>query len=216
MVLRYLLVTLLACLLTGCQQTNYERVIVITATLDDRPNPTSSEAAAIPTETPAAIAEADELVVTPTPTITATLDTPTPTPRLDGLLSLFEPDDITSTPTATQVPPLTIDVIKRERLEMLEAINEARIAVDLPPYVLNDQLTEAAQNHSAYQRRTGDVTHVWEDGSQVIDRILDTGYPAVWVNENIYMGENPASAVEWWLTADEVTNSSSAAVRKLS
>ena len=89
----------------------------------------------------------------------------------------------------------------RERV--LAAVNTARIANNLPPYAPNVLLIEAAQSHSDYQCESGEIVHTGPNGDVAFDRVTALGYPAVWVNENIYGGRaEPEEAVRWWLTAD--------------
>lgn len=89
--------------------------------------------------------------------------------------------------------------------ELLFHVNAARVAHDLPPYVLNTLLTQVAQAHSNYQRDIGHWSHEGEGGTQAFDRVLAADYPAIRVNENIYASsiDGPEEVVTWWLTTDE-------------
>lgn len=86
---------------------------------------------------------------------------------------------------------------------VLAAINADRVANGLAPYALNPLLTLSAQRHSEYQASIGTFTHDEPDGSRALQRAQRVGYPAVWANENVYMGnDTPENVVNWWYTAD--------------
>jgi uncharacterized protein YkwD len=111
-----------------------------------------------------------------------------------------------ATPTALPAPdPAIIEYL-------LTNINAARAANGLPPYVLNDLLTMAAQLHSQdvaeqASRLHGQgegyhtvVSHTGSDGSSAAERVAATGYPAARVSEDIYAGRGgPQVALSWWL-----------------
>lgn len=91
---------------------------------------------------------------------------------------------------------------------VLIAINEARVKNGFAPYALNPLLTQAAQAHSEYQMERREISHTGPGEMTALDRVAETGYPFIRVNENIYGGgmSSPEDAVEWWLTADELHN----------
>jgi uncharacterized protein YkwD len=112
----------------------------------------------------------------------------------------------TVTPTALPAPDP--DVVEY----LLTNINAARAANGLPPYVLDDLLTMAAQLHSqdvaeqaSRLHSQGEgyhtvVSHTGSDGSSAAERVAATGYPAALVSEDIYAGRGgPQAALSWWL-----------------
>jgi uncharacterized protein YkwD len=151
-------------------------------------------ATAVVASTPPAVALAEE---TATATSTATeAAAPTGTPTTTS----------TATPTALPAPdPAIIEYL-------LTNINAVRAANGLPPYVLNDLLTVAAQLHSqdvaeqaSRLHSQGEgyytvVSHTGSDGSSAAERVAATGYPAARVGEDIYAGRGgPQVALSWWL-----------------
>jgi len=85
----------------------------------------------------------------------------------------------------TPLPNPHLDVI----VELLNRTNALRAENGLPPYRLNDLLNAAARRHSDDMASTGRIDHTGADGSTARQRVLDTGYPAQFVGENIYGGQ---------------------------
>ena len=70
----------------------------------------------------------------------------------------------------------------------LNRTNALRAQNGLPPYKLNEKLNASAQRHSQDMANTGNIDHTGSDGSTAKRRVLDTGYEAQWVGENIFAG----------------------------
>ncbi|HEX2698177.1 MAG TPA: CAP domain-containing protein, partial [Anaerolineales bacterium] len=88
--------------------------------------------------------------------------------------------------------------------QTLALINNARTANGLPALTLNDQLSEAAQSHSADMACNGFLSHTGWNGSTVASRIAAAGYTSSFQVENIYAqppqyGGTPQSAMDWWM-----------------
>jgi uncharacterized protein YkwD len=82
--------------------------------------------------------------------------------------------------------------------DLLALVNKTRLSQGLYPYVINPELTAAAQRHSDDMAATGQISHTGSDGSSDVQRILDAGYGAYefgpLVGENIYGGPGGAQA----------------------
>jgi uncharacterized protein YkwD len=80
--------------------------------------------------------------------------------------------------------------------DLLRLINSARLDQGLYPYVVNAQLTAAAQRHSDDMAVTGQIDHTGSDGSSSTQRVLEAGYGAYpfgpLVSENIFGGSGGA------------------------
>lgn len=96
--------------------------------------------------------------------------------------------------------------------DLLALINNARRAQGLYPYVVNAELTAAAQRHSDDMAASGQVSHSGSDGSSDTQRILEAGYGVYEfgpvVGENIYAGVGAAEGVfnTWIETLPARTN----------
>lgn len=84
----------------------------------------------------------------------------------------------------TPTPNRVLDVVTI----LLNRTNALRAQNGLPPYQLNDKLNASAARHSQDMANTGNIDHAGSDGSTPTQRVLDTGYEAQWVGENIYGG----------------------------
>jgi uncharacterized protein YkwD len=89
--------------------------------------------------------------------------------------------------------------------QTLNLINNARTNNGLSALTLNDQLSSAAQLHSADMACNGILSHTGTDGSTPASRIAAAGYSASISRENIYAqppqyGGNPQAAVDWWMS----------------
>jgi len=93
---------------------------------------------------------------------------------------------------------------EEEEPALPELINGFRLAAGLAPLRLSDELTVAAQRHSADLAATAPltVTHVGSDGSRPDARIADAGYAAysdgLFHGENVFAGESAAAALAEW------------------
>jgi uncharacterized protein YkwD len=90
--------------------------------------------------------------------------------------------------------------------QVIQLINQARIANGLPPLSEQPQLDAAAQSHSADMACNNHSSHTGSDGSTWNTRVEAQGYAATLVLENIYAGDpafggDPAGAVDWWLNS---------------
>jgi len=66
-----------------------------------------------------------------------------------------------------------------------ELTNEVRAGAGLPPLAWDDGLAEVARRHAEDLAARGVVAHV-VDGETPLDRVLDGGYPAAFVGENLF------------------------------
>ena len=85
--------------------------------------------------------------------------------------------------------------------DLLSRINNLRQSQGLPAYSINGSLNSAANNHARWLARTGQISHLQEDGTGPRTRAQNAGYSSNWVSENIYRGFR-ASALDawnWWL-----------------
>ena len=97
----------------------------------------------------------------------------------------------------TPVPNPKLDAV----VELLNRTNALRAENGLPPYKLNDLLNASAQRHSDDMASTGRIIHAGADGSSAKQRVLDTGYKAQLVGENIYGGQVTVDdAWDYWST----------------
>lgn len=96
-------------------------------------------------------------------------------------------------PSPTSVPRVPPTPMPNPRLdvvvELVNRTNALRAENGLPPYKLNDLLNASARRHSDDMASTGRIDHTGADGSTAKQRVLDTGYPAQLVGENIYGGQ---------------------------
>jgi uncharacterized protein YkwD len=86
---------------------------------------------------------------------------------------------------STPMPNPSLDVA----VDLLNRTNALRAENGLPPYKLNDSLNAAARRQSDDMASTGLIDHTGADGSSAKQRVLDTGYVAQLVGENIYGGQ---------------------------
>jgi len=101
-----------------------------------------------------------------------------------------------ATPTGSS-PPAASGAV----LELLNRTNELRQSKGLPPYRLNDQLNAAAERHSNDMADHNNIDHTGSDESTAKRRVLDTGYEAQYVGENIYGGVATVDdAWQYWST----------------
>lgn len=77
--------------------------------------------------------------------------------------------------------------------EAINAINAYRLQKGFPPYVVNTQLSKAAQSHANDMACNSLTGHTGSNGSTIESRIRDSGYVFTVVGENVY-GSNPPLA----------------------
>lgn len=87
--------------------------------------------------------------------------------------------------------------------QLLEELNAYRAGHGAPPYILNDQLSEAAQAHAADMACNNLFYHNGSNKSTATSRVAASGYLASYVTENVYGSWpplSPAEAIQWWAT----------------
>ncbi len=87
-------------------------------------------------------------------------------------------------PTAIPVTPDASGVV----LDLFNRTNALRAANGLAAYRLANRLSAAAQRHSDDMANANNISHAGSDGSNVKQRVLDTGYGDWPVSENIFGG----------------------------
>ena len=128
---------------------------------------------------------------TPEPTFT-----PEPTPVLPTLSSPISPIE---SPVPTLVPATLSPSIADWPRELVRIINDVRALHDLPPFVYNEALAQAAQAHADDCVGRGWCSHTGSDGSDVKTRIIRAGYePSGWA-ECWAQARDPGHAVEMWM-----------------
>ncbi|NJR45798.1 MAG: CAP domain-containing protein [Hyellaceae cyanobacterium CSU_1_1] len=84
--------------------------------------------------------------------------------------------------------------------QVLELTNAERAKAGLKPLTLNNRLTQAAQGHSDSMAADDFFSHTGVDGSDVSDRVQDTGYQYSYTGENIAAGQKTAAeVVQGWM-----------------
>lgn len=112
----------------------------------------------------------------------APVNTPTPTPTL------------TATPVGESAPLPDLEQ------QLIDAINDRRVAQGLPPLHRDERLMQAARRHSLDMADNELCSHTGSDGSNPFDRIRDSGYPMASGSEVIACGYQTADDVVqgWW------------------
>jgi uncharacterized protein YkwD len=157
--------------------------------------PTSSFTASLsPTQTHTrapthTLAPTDTPTVTTTPTFTETrapTNTRTPGP--------------TFTPTTTRTGCSIVYNSGYEE-QIINLINQTRLANGLNALTVNNSLMNSARAHSTDMALNNFVNHTGSDGSTAWQRMQRAGYVGSWGGENIYGGYNttPSQAFNWWL-----------------
>ncbi len=103
-------------------------------------------------------------------------------------------------PTAAP-PPVNCAYARRADIEgqLLQLINQARVANGVAPLTLQDQLTAAAFVHSADMACNNYLDHSGSDKSTYSSRIRAQGYVAKSDTENIFAGGDAQTAFDWWM-----------------
>jgi hypothetical protein len=78
---------------------------------------------------------------------------------------------------------------------VLELTNLERAKAGLKPLTLNNQLAQAAQGHSDNMAADDFFSHTGADGSDLGDRVRDSGYQYLRTGENIAAGQQTAEGV---------------------
>jgi uncharacterized protein YkwD len=85
--------------------------------------------------------------------------------------------------------------------EVVDKVNEARKAADLPPFKIDATLTKAARQHSENMAKVGKLDHVL-DGKGPTERLSDLGMRPSSTGENVAQGQRSAAeAMETWMSS---------------
>jgi uncharacterized protein YkwD len=141
--------------------------------------------------------------VTMTPTATRT---PTPTAGTSSGSVTATSTGATETArdvSAADVPAAcSIRVDEAKLIETITAVNAYRARNNLPAYEIDDLLSEAAQRHANDVACNNLFVHRGSDGSSPQSRVVDTGYVASSVSENVYGSYPPLTGqgvIDWWI-----------------
>lgn len=86
--------------------------------------------------------------------------------------------------------------------KVLDLTNQFRVENGRSPLTLNQDLTEAAQDHVEDMAQDDFFSHTGKDGSSVLDRVQDAGYAPRAVGENIAAGQTtPEQVVQGWINS---------------
>lgn len=91
-------------------------------------------------------------------------------------------------PVITSTPVVSTPGASAAVTDLVNRTNALRAANGLAPYKFSNQLANSALRHSQDMAKTGNIVHTGSDNSTAMQRVLDTGYPAKQVGENIYGG----------------------------
>jgi len=104
--------------------------------------------------------------------------------------------DLIIKPTPQPVP-VDSDIVQ----QLLDLHNEYRKRTNLPPLVLNEKLTNAAQKHSKWMADHSKMDHS-ENGVSVGRRVENEGYSWQMIGENIAAGyTSPHGAFAAWINS---------------
>lgn len=82
--------------------------------------------------------------------------------------------------------------------EMVDRINEKRVAGGLPALEWNDQLAAAAQGHAEDCARRNRGSHIGSDGARLPARLQRAGYAFSWQGENWANARGVDKAMQMW------------------
>lgn len=104
---------------------------------------------------------------------------------------------------AAEAPPAVTEAPAPEAInpmaqEMLDRINEKRVAGGLPALAWNTQLAAAAQAHAADCANRNRGSHVGSDGARLTARLQRTGFAASWSGENWANARSVERAMQMW------------------
>lgn len=89
------------------------------------------------------------------------------------------------------------------RQEVLELVNEIRVANGRSPLELDVRLAFSAQGHSEDMTANNFMAHTGSDGSNPGERMAAAGYPWSGWSENVAAGQpTPESVVNAWMNSD--------------
>ena len=104
-----------------------------------------------------------------------------------------------ATPAAEGAPaPEAAAEISPMAQEMLDRINEKRVAGGLAALTWNGQLAAAAQAHAEDCAARNRGSHVGSDGARLAARLQRTGYAACWSGENWANARSVERAMQMW------------------
>ena len=93
---------------------------------------------------------------------------------------------------------MSLELIK----QVVKLTNNERAKAGLQPLRLNNQLVDAAQDHSDDMARDDFFSHTGADGSSVSDRVRASGYQYSTTGENIAAGQTTAAeVVRGWMNS---------------
>lgn len=131
----------------------------------------------------------------PAPVAEAAAEPPPPTETADEL----PPAETAETTDAPPPPEEVAPAIDPLALEMLNRINEKRLAGGRPALTWNGQLAAAAQAHADDCARRNRGSHIGSDGARLAARLQRAGYAATWSGENWANAQNVERAMAiWW------------------
>ncbi len=105
----------------------------------------------------------------------------------------------TAVPTQTETPPPNPTPSPDLEQQLIDLINQERIALGLPPLRRDERLMQAARRHSADMAENRHCNHIGSDGSDPFDRIRASGYPMASGSEVIACGyQTPQDALLGW------------------
>jgi uncharacterized protein YkwD len=95
------------------------------------------------------------------------------------------------------------DGVLAEQAQVVALVNEQRSAVGLPPLVVNDTLTDEAQQYADYMADANFFSHYGPDGSNVQSRAEAAGYTTwTFLGENLAAGQDtPDRVVKAWMNS---------------
>lgn len=99
---------------------------------------------------------------------------------------------------AAEVAPAPAAEINPMAQEMVDRINEKRVAGGLPALAWNAQLAAAAQAHAADCAARNRGSHVGSDGARLPARLQAAGYAASWSGENWANARSVERAMQMW------------------
>jgi len=175
--------------------------LVILAACRPAPQPEPPASPTVPARPTVAIAPTATATRAPTaspvPTLIPTI-APTTAPAAMPTVAptsapAAQPTSTPATAPTVQPPPQPMDIpvtpdASGAVLDLFNRTNALRAANGLAAYRLVNRLNAAAQRHSDDMANANNISHTGSDGSNVKQRVLDTGYGDWPVSENIFGG----------------------------
>ncbi|HJR81825.1 MAG TPA: CAP domain-containing protein [Anaerolineales bacterium] len=141
--------------------------------------------------------------VTMTPTATRTPTTVAGTPSGSVTATSTGATGTASDAILADVPAAcSVSLNEAKLIETITAVNAYRARNNLPAYDVDTLLSEAAQRHANDLACNNLFVHRGSDGSSPQSRVVDTGYVASSVSENVYGSYPPLTGqgvVDWWI-----------------